>query len=173
MKKTITLIYGVSAALLFAGPAWADSTELSAQDKEFADSALSSGKSNVQLGDMASQKGSSTEVKALGSYVAKSDAKSNDALKQMLDKKGVSTEMTSAKSTITSAGQSLEGMTGANVDKDCVQGIVKNAEKSVADCKKEVADGTDTELRAYAAKELPIQEEHLKFAEHVESTLSQ
>jgi putative membrane protein len=171
MKNTIKLIYGVSAALLFAGPAWADSTELSAQDKEFAENALSSGKSNVQLGDMASQKGTGTEVKELGSIVAKSDGKSDAELKQMLDEKGISTTMTSAKSAVTSAGQSLEGVTSANVDKDCVQGIVKNAEKNVAECKKEVAEGTDTELKAYAAKELPIQEEHLKLAEHVESTL--
>ena len=177
MKNTITLICGISVTLLLAGTAratdYTGSQQLSAQDKEFAESAMASGKSNVQLGDMASQKGSGTEVKELGSMVSKSDTKSNEALKEMLDKKGVSTEMTSATSSMQSAGQSLEGVTGANVDKDCVQGIVKNAEKNVAACKKEIADGQDTELRVYAAKELPIQEEHLKLAEHVESTLSQ
>ena len=176
MKNTITFICGISVTLLLAGTARAADTmgsgQLSAQDKEFADNVLADGKSDVQLGDMASQKASSTELKELGAHVSKSEAKADDQLKQILDKKGISTEGTSATATIQSAAQSLEGVTGANTDKDCVQGMVKNEEKSVAECKKEVADGTDTELRVWAAKELPIQEEHLKLAEGVQSTMS-
>jgi putative membrane protein len=174
MKNTITFICGISVTLLLGGTARADLTgseQLSSQDKEFAEHVLADGKSDVQLADIASSKASSTELKALGEQVSKSQGAANDELKQMLDKKGVSTEMTSATSSIKSVGQSMEGVTGVNVDKDCVQGMIKNAEKNVAECKKEVAEGQDTELRAWAAKQLPIQEEHLKSAEYIESTL--
>jgi|SRR5215469_12295222 len=175
MKNTITFICGISVTLLFAGTARAADTtgseQLSAQDKDFVDHVLADGKSDVQLADIASQKASSTELKELGAQVSKSQSKADDQLKEMLQKKGISTEAASATSTITSVGQSLEGVTGANLDKDCVQGMIKNAEKNVAECKKEIADGTDTELRVWAAKELPVQEAHLQEAKHVESTL--
>jgi putative membrane protein len=175
MKKTITFICGISVTLLLGGAVRAADTtgseQLSSQDKEFAEHVLADGKSDVQLADIASEKASNTELKDLGSQVSQHETQANDELKQMLDKKGISTEMTSATSTMKSAGQSLEGVTGVNMDKDCVQGMIKNKKKNIDECKKEVAEGQDPELKAWAAKELPIQEEHLKSAQAVEMTL--
>jgi putative membrane protein len=173
MKNTLTLICGMSAALLTAGSAGAaDGTrtgQLPSPDDKFVQDAVAGGKTEVQLGQMASQKATMPMVREYGTRMAQDHSKANEELNRILTEQGI-TEPGATEKTTRSTGR-LENMNGPDFDRAYMNAMMKDHKNDIAEFKKEAANGRDPEIRDYAARTLPVLEEHLRMAKQVQANM--
>ena len=122
---------------------------LSNEDKDFAMKAAQGNMSEVSLGSVAAQKGTSPDVKTFGNRMVNDHGKALDELKQLALTKGISlpTEV-SAEQKLTA--DKLSKYSGKQFDK-----ASKNAQ--------------DPDLKAWAAKTLPVIQDHFKMAQDLKS----
>jgi putative membrane protein len=66
----------------------------------------------------------------------------------------------------------LSKLTGADFDKEYIQYMVKDHEEDVAEFQKQANDGTDGDVKAFAAKTLPTLQSHLQMARDVAKGVS-
>jgi putative membrane protein len=60
---------------------------------------------------------------------------------------------------------------GKNFDKDYMDHMVKDHDEDVAEFKKAIQNAKNADLKAFAAKTLPVIEEHLKMAKEIQSSM--
>jgi putative membrane protein len=172
MKNKITFIYGISLALCAFGAAGGQGTrtgELPAPDDKFVQDAVAGGKTEVQMGHMASDKATSSAVRDYGTQMARDHEGLNTQLDRILAEQGITEPGATEK--MTRSGGALEGASGPDFDRAYMRDAVDNHKKDIAAFKKEAAEGRDPEIRNWAAQSLPILENHLKMAEQTESSL--
>lgn len=174
MKTTLTLVYGISMTLFLSGSAWAGegtrTGQLPAPDDKFVQDAIAGGKTEVKLGQIASEKATSPEVRDFGKRMAQDHANANAQLDRILTEQGITEPGAMEKST-RSAGQ-LEGTSGPDFDHAYMQNMIRDHKDDIAEFKKEAAEGRDPQIRDWAAQTLPTLEEHLKMAEQTDSRLN-
>lgn len=146
-----------AVACLIASPALAKS------DKAFLSDAIKGDNSEVALGHLAAEKGSSEGVKTFGTTLATDHSMAKDDA-SMLAKKmnvAVSDKMTpEARKEMTK----LNKLSGAAFDKEFASYMVKDHEKDVKAFKAKAAEG-DKDVPKLAAKTLPTLEKHLQTAQ--------
>ena len=136
-------------------------------DDTFAADAASSGIMEVQLGRLASQVGSSDDVKQFGKHLTDDHTAANEDLKaaaQMDDVK-VPEEMTTAHRTEVAR---LTKLSGKDFDREFVRSAVKSHEETIATFEQEAAQGSETELKRFAIRTLPKLREHLQMAQRLQ-----
>src|SRR5215469_15914146 len=103
MKNTCALIYGLSLTLLLSGSAWASDTgrtgQLPSIDMKFVKNAIEGGQTEVQLGQLASEKATSPAVRDYAARMAAEHQRSNDDLNRILTEKGITVAASPAKVT--------------------------------------------------------------------------
>jgi putative membrane protein len=172
MKKTLTLIYGISLAVIVSSPARADEArtgQLASPDKKFVENAVEGGKMEVQLGQLATQKGATQSVRDFGVRMTQDHQTANNELEKILDEKGI-TEPASTTQTASMADD-LQNRNGADFDRAYMADMVKDHQEDIASFKNEAANGKDAQIRSWAARTLPTLENHLQTAEQTESGL--
>lgn len=151
---------GASAPM--AAPSGTDSVPR--KDKKFLKRAAVGGMAEVELGQLAQQRGSSDSVKQFGQQMVQDHSKANDELKQIAMSKGVELPTSlDAKSQRTLA--KLQKLSGAEFDKAYIDDMVSDHKDDIADFKKESRSGQDSDTKAFASKTLPTLESHLQMAE--------
>lgn len=145
--------------------------QLSSQDTKFVQEATQGGKMEVEMGQMASEKSKNPMVREYGEQMTQDHQKANDELSQMLKEKGISAPM--SETTDTKMMDKLQGLEGADFDSAYMKHMVKDHKADISDFKEEVKDGSDPDLKHWAAQTLPTLEKHLQMAEKTESSLSQ
>ncbi|MDQ6860704.1 MAG: DUF4142 domain-containing protein [Verrucomicrobiota bacterium] len=132
-------------------------------DKEFLKDASELGLTEVQLGKMAAEKGTSPDIKALGAKMMADHNKSNAELIQIAAAKRVELGMdeTAAQKKMLA---SFEGKTGAEFDKEFREHAVKDHQKAIKTFTHAAETSPDADIKAFAAKNLPILQEHLAMA---------
>ncbi|HEV2452675.1 MAG TPA: DUF4142 domain-containing protein [Verrucomicrobiae bacterium] len=172
MKKTQTFIYGIALALFASGTAWADGTrtgQLPAPDDKFVEEAVAGGREEVQLGQMASQKAADPNVRDFGTRMAQDHSKANDELARILAEQGITLPPATEKTT-RSTGP-LDRASGPDFDRAYMNDMVRDHKKDIAEFKEEAANGRDPEIRDFAARTLPVLEDHLRMAEQTQHNL--
>ena len=173
MKKTLTLIYGISLALCVSSSAWAADTGRSGQlpsiDMKFVNNAMEGGRTEVQLGQMASEKATSPMVREFGQRMAVDHQKGNEELNRILTEKGITIPASTTKTTRMS--DRLQNLNGADFDRAYMKDAVKDHKKDLAEFKNEAANGRDPEIRTFAAQTVPVLEEHLQMAQQAQANL--
>ena len=145
------------------------SGSLSMADQKFMKEAADGGMAEVELGQLAAQKGSSDDVKKFGQRMVDDHSKANDQLKQIASEKGVSLpQEPSAKHKATK--ERLSKLSGSAFDKAYMADMVKDHTTDVADFRKESTTGKDTDVKNFAQQTLPTLEDHLKQAKSVATT---
>jgi len=141
-------------------------------DSAFAMKAAQGGMAEVKLGELASEKGTSQTVKDFGKRMVDDHGKANDELKSLASKKGwtLPTDI-SAKDQATY--DRLSKMSGAQFDREYMSDMVKDHKTDVSEFQREADRGTDSELKAWAAKTLPTLQEHLTMAQSGQSSTKQ
>lgn len=136
---------------------------LSSRDQKFLMDAAMGGLMEVELGRWAAQKGTSTEVKDFGRRMVDDHSKANMELKQLASTKGVTlpTELDEKHQRNVSK---ISRLTGAEFDRAYSKMMLGDHEDDVKDFEKQSTDGTDADLKAFAAKTLPTLQEHLQMA---------
>ncbi len=143
---------------------------LSSAEQHFINNAASGGLAEVQLGQLAAQKASDSQVKAFGQRMVDDHTKANNELTSLASSKGM-TPPTSPKATDQAMKDKLSGLSGQQFDKQYMDAMVTDHTHDVSEFQKMANGAKDPELKAFAAKTLPTLQDHLKQAQDVQKKL--
>ncbi len=140
-------------------------------DNNFATKAAQGGMAEVQLGNLAKEHASSSDVKNFGQQMVDDHTKANDELKSIAAKKNITlpTDL-SAKDQATY--DRLSKLNGAEFDRAYMKDMVSDHRTDVAEFQHEADHGTDPDLKSFAGKTLPTLQHHLQLAEKTERNVS-
>ena len=154
---------------LASGPVWgADS--VSSGDKSFVMKAAQGGMTEVQLGQLAADKGTSQDVKDFGSKMVTDHGKANDELKSIASSKGITLpDKLDAKHQ--GMVDKMGGLSGSAFDKAYVNAMVAAHKKDDALFTKEASSGQDADIKAFAAKTDETVKMHLSMIQDIQSKM--
>jgi len=165
-------IVGV-ALLLTSGAVWAADRDdgqrgqLSEKDFKFAKEAAQGGQMEVQLGQLAQQKGVDQSVKSFGERMVTDHKKANDELQKIIAQQGATLPATMSHSEQSTLDK-LQKENGADFDKKYASAMVKDHKKDLKDFQDAAKDAQDPDLKAFAEKTAAIIQGHLTAAEDME-----
>jgi putative membrane protein len=145
-------------------------SSLDPADKDFVMKAAQGGMAEVMLGQMASTKGTSPDVKNFGNRMVSDHGKANDELKQLAQNKGLALPSDTDQEH-KSAADKLSAANGKDFDKQYISNMVEDHEKDVKEFEKASKDAKDPDLKAWASKTLPTLQDHLKMAKDTKAKL--
>ncbi|HUN87344.1 MAG TPA: DUF4142 domain-containing protein [Terriglobales bacterium] len=177
-KVKKAMLGGVAAALMVCGmslgaaaQASSSGSQLSASDKAFMDKAAQGGMAEIELGQLATQKGRSEQVKQFGQKMVDDHTKANDQLKQVASQEGV-TLPTGLDAKDEATKDKLSKLSGTQFDKAYMKDMVNDHKEDVAEFQKEAQNGKDPAVKNFAQQTLPVLEEHLQMAQQDEQALN-
>jgi putative membrane protein len=162
MQKIVAII-GAGILSVAAGQAMA---QMSPADKTFATKAAEGGQAEVSLGQLASEKAGSQQVRQFGQQMVKDHSQANAEL-QTIAKQQNLTLPSKPDSASVQTEQRLKSESGAAFDTAYSRDMVKDHQEDVADFKKEATSGQDPALKAFAQKYLPVLQHHLEMAQQI------
>jgi len=118
----------------------------------------------VQLGQLATQKAQSDDVKKFGQRMVDDHSKANDQLKSIASQKGI-TVPSGLDAKDEALKDKLANMSGAQFDHAYMQAMVKDHKEDIAEFQKEASSGRDPDVKGFASQTLPTLQDHLKMAE--------
>ena len=144
-------------------------TSLGSSDKRFMLQAAQGGTAEVQIGQLATQKASSDQVKQYAQQMVEQHSQVNSQLAALAAQKGV-TLSTTLSSKYQSTYDQLSKLSGTAFDRAYISQAGVKAHTQQADLfKRESQQGKDPEVKALAAQTLPAVEDHLKMARDIAS----
>ncbi len=154
-----------------ASPAAARTTKtVSSQDRTFMDEASQINLTEISLGGYMQAHATMTAVKDLGARYATDHTAAQTDLRALAARLHV-TLATTPGAKNDAVVTAVEAQKGKAMDIAFASASVSGHKTAIAIFKKEESAGSDAAVKAYAAKYLPMLEEHLKLAEHTESAL--
>ena len=141
----------------------ATNTTMQEVDTKFMVKAASGGMMEVELGQMAQQKAKSQKVKDFGAMMVRDHTQANNELKALAANKNVSLPASLVEEHQTHVNNMKE-KAGADFDKAYMSMMVDDHEKDISDFTNESTSGNDAEVKAFAAKTLPVLQGHLTAA---------
>jgi putative membrane protein len=137
---------------------------LDRSDRKFIEEAAKGGMAEVEMGQLASERAQSPDVKQFGQRMVQDHSKANDELKQLASSKGVDVPAQTDKSHQKKM-EKLQKLSGAQFDKQYMDDMVKDHKKDVKEFQKEAKSAKDPDVKSFAAKTTPTLQEHLQMAE--------
>jgi len=145
------------------------SSQLDRADRKFVETAAKDGLAEVELGQLASQRAQSPEVKQFAQRMVQDHGKANDQLKQLASSKGVDMPTQTDKSHQRKM-EKLQKLQGAAFDKQYMDDMVKDHKEDVKEFQKQAKSAKDPEVKSFAAQTAPTLQEHLQMAEAAQKT---
>jgi putative membrane protein len=140
-------------------------TKISTLDRQFITDAAQGGMAEVSLGQLATQRATSDEVKQYGQRMVQEHTRANKELMQLATKKGV-TPPTTLGSKYEAVRARLLQVPGGSFDQAYMNEAGVNGHlESAAVYQRQIQLGQDQDLKAFAAKTLPTVQEHLQMAQ--------
>lgn len=130
-------------------------------DAAFYKKATEGGIAEVELGKLAQEKSSNPSVKDFGAMMVRDHSAANDKFKSIAEAKSIKLP-TSASVMQMSTKTKLELLSGDTFDKSYIKSMVKDHQDDIKEFQEEVANGQDSEARAFAKASLPMLQAHLK-----------
>ena len=147
-----------------AGSAFAQAPAKANPDQEFVTEAAKGGMAEVELGKIASEKGSSPEVKSFGQRMVDDHVRAGEELKTLARNKSITlTADIDAKDK--ALRDRLLKLSGDGFDRAYMAAMLDDHRKDVYGFRIEARSGKDPDVKAWAAKTLPTLTEHLKLAQ--------
>jgi putative membrane protein len=193
MKASMKSSFAVAVGLVFlatvgcsntsnqsSNPASADRTtaadrsaavNMSSADKDFAVKAAQGGMAEVELGNLAQQKGASSKVKDYGKRLVDDHTKANNDLRDVAAREGISLPSdidSSQRRTV----DKLSKLSGAQFDREFLKQAVNDHKEDIDEFQKEAEKGTNPAVKEFASKYLPVLQDHLNMAEDAQKTVS-
>jgi putative membrane protein len=146
-----------------------DTTQMKTKvdEKKFVQDAAMGGLTEVELGKLAAEKGSTDSVKEFGQKMVDDHTKANEELKKV-----ASTESITIADSLDAKHQSrvdkLSKLSGPAFDKAYMKDQVKDHEQDVSEFQNEAQNGTQVEVKDFAAKTLPTIQGHLAMAKDIQ-----
>jgi putative membrane protein len=143
---------------------------MKSSDAIFAMKAAQGGMAEVQLGQLAAQKGTSSDVKSFGQMMVDDHSKANDNLKSVASQESM-TLPTSLDAKDEALYTKLQNESGPKFDRDYVRAMVKDHQEDVKEFQKEANDGHDPKVKNFASQTLPVLHEHLQKIQSIQSEI--
>ncbi len=140
-------------------------------DRAFIEKATAGGMLEVELGKIAQQKASNSEVKRFGQKMSGDHARANSELEKIAVNRGVPVPSALPDEKRADVDR-LAGLSGEQFDREYMKFMVADHQQDVAEFRKASTTSGDPEVKRFAAKTLPVLEEHLKMAEKVNASLT-
>jgi putative membrane protein len=144
--------------------------QLAEVDRTFAAKATTGGKQEVELGKLAAQQGSNSDVKAFGNRMVKDHSKAGDELMQITNRLGINLPAQDDLM-FNQTKDKLSKLKGADFDKAYMSHMVDGHTKVADDFEGYINKGTNTDLKSWASKTLPTVREHLQMAKDISSKI--
>ncbi|WP_353721120.1 DUF4142 domain-containing protein [Dyadobacter sp. 676] len=191
MKAATTLLTFATAAMLWgcgtsnstdsteaadsANEAVADSgqatgtTAVAEEDSKFAVDAANGGMAEVQLGELAQNKGTDPKVKEFAKMMVTDHTKANDELKALAASKNITLPATPDEDK-QKISTDLSAKNGKDFDKAYIDQMVEDHEKTVKLFEDGQKNVKDAEIKAFIDKTLPVLKSHLDHVKNLDKT---
>jgi putative membrane protein len=136
------------------------------QDRTFIVEAAAGGMAEVELGRLATQKASRSEVKEFGQMMVDDHGKANDKLMKIAQEKGLAAPH-ALKPDAKEAQDRLSKLSGEAFDRAYMQHMVKDHQKDIALFRKHSTGASDSDVKQFASATLPNLEKHLRRAQEI------
>jgi putative membrane protein len=138
-------------------------SSLSSRDRNFINQAAQVGMLEVQLGQLATQRGSTNTVKQYGQRMVNEHTQANQQLMQLAAQKGV-TPPTNLDSQHKAVMNRISNLSGANFDDAYMKEMIDSHNQAIALFQAQSQQGQDPDLKAWATKLVPNLQAHLQMA---------
>lgn len=138
-------------------------------DKKFVKDAALGGLTEVELGKLAAQKATREDVKQFAQKMVDDHTKANDMLKQVASHDNIQIA-DSLDPKHQSRIDKLSKLSGENFDKAYVKDQLKDHQTDVKEFSAEAQNGTDPNVKKFAATTLPVLQEHLEMVKNLSKT---
>jgi putative membrane protein len=135
-------------------------------DKQFLTKAAEGNLAEVKLGELAQKQASADDVKRFAQRMIDDHSKALDELKPIAQNKGV-TVPTELKGEEKEHYDKLAKLQGKEFDQAYIRDMIRDHDKDIREFKREVQNGKDLEIQAWASKTLPTLQEHDRMIERV------
>jgi putative membrane protein len=136
------------------------------QDKDFARGALEGGMAEVQLGQLAAEKGSSGDVKQFGQKMVEDHTQLGDQLKPLAQQMGVNPPDGLSKKDKALVAK-LNTLSGAQFDEVYIEAMVKDHKKDLSDFKAEANNTQNPQLKQTVEQGSQMIDQHLQMIEQI------
>jgi putative membrane protein len=137
-------------------PSGTVTVKLSQKDVSFIQKAGGGGQQEVENGKMAEKQGKSADVKRIGARMVADHTKVNHELTELANRKGVKFD---------TRGVRAQNIGAADFDRQYLKLLEMVHKNDIAEFQKEARSGDDRDVKAWAAKTLPMLQEHLAMVE--------
>jgi putative membrane protein len=173
MRDTIRYTWAAIVLLAMTGAASAQGQPVKVvkfdADRTFLMTAGQSGVAEVMLANLATKKAASDEVRKLAQMLEKDHTATNQELKSLATAKAV-VLATTPDAEHQQLYNRLEALDGAAFDRAYASAMVDAHKKSIT-LFEQASVSKDAEVKAFAEKKLPTLREHLKHAQHAQTTV--
>jgi putative membrane protein len=139
---------------------------LSTSDAAFMTTAARGGLAEVQMGQLAQQNGRSAAVRRFGQQMVSHHGQSNQEMLALAQQKQITPP-----STMGAEHQriydDLAKLRGSAFDRAYAQAMVRDHQEDLRAYQAEAQNGTDPDVKAFAARYVPILQEHLRMAQQL------
>ena len=139
---------------------------LSTSDAAFMTTAARGGMAEVEMGQLAQRNGRSPAVKRFGQQMVSHHGRSNQDMVALAQQKQI-TPPSSIGAEHQSVYDDLAKLRGNAFDRAYAQAMVRDHQEDLRLYQEEAANGTDPDVRAFAARHVPILQDHLRMAQRL------
>ena len=157
-------------ALAFAGaPAWSQGS--GPTDPQIAAIVVAANQADIDAGKLAESKTHSKDVKAFAQQMVTDHTKMNNELHTLATQKNVNlpADMDQEHQ---QAMQKVASKQGADLDKAYVRAMVKHHSDALGAFQDAANDATDADVKAFAARNVPVLQEHLRMALNLDKSIN-
>jgi putative membrane protein len=147
-----------------AAGATAMASTVSKADALFAVNTANAGMTEVQLGQLAQQKGMAKDVKEYGAMMVKDHTEAGDKLKALAVAKNITLPSAISQDMQKNVDE-LQGKTGHDFDKSYIDMMIDDHKKVISAFEEESKNGSDADIRNFADSTLHTLHKHLDKAE--------
>jgi len=167
--KALTVISLVAAALVaLIGPAAAQIQVVNAADRAFVSKAATGGTAEVELGRVATQRAVRPSVRSFAERMVADHGRANAELAALARRKGLEVP-TALEPSQQAMRDRLSGLGGPDFDRAYMSEIVRDHTEDIALFERAAEISSDPDLKAWAARSLPMLRDHLALARQVNS----
>ena len=145
--------------------------DTSIADKRFLTEATEGGMAEIQLGQLASSKANNAQVKAYGQRMVTDHTILNNNLKPFADKDGI-TPPTSLNAADQAEYDKLNGLSGADFDKEYVAFMMKDHKKDESDFRHEASMTSNPQLKIAVSKGEKVISEHKQMIDKIGASMN-
>jgi putative membrane protein len=139
---------------------------LSTSDAAFLTTAARGGMAEVELGQLAQRNGGSAAVRRFGQRMVEDHGRANQEMAALAQRKQTAPP-TGIGAEHQQTYDQLARLRGAAFDRAYAQAMVQDHQEDLREFQAEAQNGTDPDVRALAARGVPMLEEHLRMAQRL------